>query len=93
MPSGDLDQPIPTLPHQGNLAERIMHYNLHRGVDDGISGIIIPCQPPRGDYNALSFLLNFPDARCGCSLVAETAEQKYEKDGYAQNGHSSTASN
>ena len=45
MPSGDLDQPIPTLP------------------------------------------------RCGCSLVAGTAEQKYEKDGYAQNGHSSTASN
>ena len=47
---------------QGNLAERIMHYNLHRGVDNGISGIIIPCQPLRGDYNALSFLLNFPDA-------------------------------
>ena len=47
--------------HQGNLAERIMHYNLHGGVDNGISGIIIPCQPLRGDYNALSFLLNFPD--------------------------------
>ena len=44
--------------YQGNLAERIMHYNLHGGVDNGISGIIIPCQPPRGDYNALSFLLN-----------------------------------
>ena len=47
--------------HQGNLAERIIHYNLHGGVDNGISGIIIPCQPPRGDYNGLSFLLNFPD--------------------------------
>ena len=47
--------------HQGNLAERIIHYNLHGGVDNGISGIIIPCQPPCGDYNGLSFPLNFPD--------------------------------
>ena len=47
--------------HQGNLAERIIHYNLHGGVDNGISGIIIPCQPPHGDYNGLSFPLNFPD--------------------------------
>ena len=51
----------PKVSHQGNLAERIIHYNLHGGVDNGISGIIIPCQPPRGDYNGLSFPLNFPD--------------------------------
>ena len=56
--------------HQGNLVERIMHYNLHGGVDNGISGIIIPCQPPRGDFNALSFLLNFPDAHArGCPVL------------------------
>ena len=46
---------------------------LHGRVDNGISGIIIPCQPPRGDYNALSFLLNFPDVivkfmECPCKL-------------------------